>query len=77
MMSPLPVGVLLDAGEVGRVLDVGGLVVPGVGVALRGGDGLPVGVALEHVGVAAREHLARDVLGDEVLDLLVRWARCP
>ncbi len=46
--------------------------VPGEGEALRGGDALPVGVALEDVGVAAFEHFARDVVGDEVLDFLVR-----
>ena len=46
--------------------------VPGEGEALRGGDALPVGVALEDVGVAAFEHFARDVFGDEVLDFFVR-----
>ena len=45
-----------DAVEVGRVLDVGGLAVPGIDLARRRLDGAPIRVAREHVGVAFLEH---------------------
>ena len=68
---------LVDALEVGRVAHVGGRVVPRVGLAAGRVDRPPARVAVEHVGVAVEEQLARDVLGDELLDLHARTARCP
>src|SRR5699024_5537192 len=57
--------------EVGRVLDVGGRLVPGIQVAVRRLDGIPALVTLEHVGVAVLEHVGADGVGDQVADLLV------
>ena len=57
--------------EVGRVLDVGGGLVPGVEVAVGRLDPGPAGVALEHVGVVLLEHFRADRPGDEVADFLV------
>ncbi len=48
--------------EVRRVLDVGGAVVPLIGLTARNLDGLPVLVALEDVGIAFGEHFRRDRL---------------
>src|SRR5690606_30555039 len=56
--------------EVGRVLDVGGGLVPGVQLAVRRGDGVPAAVALEHVGIVLLEQLRADGGGDDVADLL-------
>src|SRR5690606_15705509 len=61
---------LLHAGEVGRVLHIGRLFVPGIGLARRRLHRAPVLVALEHVGIFAREEVARDEFGDEILNLL-------
>jgi hypothetical protein len=53
---------LAHAHEVGRVLDIGRVVVPGVGLAGGALNGLPVLVALEHVGILRLIEFARDVL---------------
>src|SRR5690606_13363950 len=57
--------------EVGRVLDIGGGIVPGVQLALRGLDAVPAAVTLEHVGVVLLEHLRADGGGDDVAHFLV------
>ncbi|MPL73108.1 hypothetical protein SDC9_18901 [bioreactor metagenome] len=57
------------AAEIGRVLDVGRLRRPVVGFPLGGLHALPVGVALEHVGVFRKEGLAGHASLDELGDL--------
>src|SRR5690606_29743635 len=57
--------------EVGRVLDVGRGLLPGVGFAVGRSDLVPAAVALEHVGVVLREQLRTHGGGDGVADLLV------
>ncbi len=57
--------------EVGRVLDVGRIGIPCIQIAVRRGDGVPAGIALEHVGVVLGEHFRADGAGDEVADLAV------
>src|SRR5690606_28045393 len=57
--------------EVGRVLDVGRVLVPGVALPVGGFDPGPAAVALEHVGVVLREHFRTDGGGDGVADFLV------
>src|SRR5690606_33441993 len=47
---------LVDIVEIRGVLHIGRPAVPGIGVATAGGDGLPVLVAGENVGVAVAEH---------------------
>ena len=53
-------GLAVDAGghtgKVGRVLHVGAVATPGVGLALGGGNLLPGGGTGKHVAVAAAEH---------------------
>ncbi len=72
-MSVIGHGRFRDALEVGRVLHVGGLVVPTVGEARRRIlIAAPELVAAEHVGILRFEQIARDVLDDELLDLVVR-----
>ena len=75
-----------DAAEEGRQLDVGGLGVPGVGLALGDRQGAPALVALEHGGVALLEDLRSTALADRLGDLLLgrpdvgqvdRRRRCP
>ena len=56
-------GLLLHAFEIGRILNVGRAHVPAIGFAFHGFDLAPVGVALEHVGVAFLE----DRRGHELL----------
>ncbi len=58
--------------EIGRVLHVGGAIVPLEGEAALDGDLAPVGVALEHVAVFAREHLFVDALFDDGRNLRAR-----
>ena len=58
--------------EIGRVLHIGRAHVPGVGLARRGLDLPPVGVAVEHVRVFGLEHLGGDRVVDDVADLLRR-----
>ncbi len=65
-------GLRLDAGEVGRVLDVGRGRLPGVGLAADRLDRLPLLIALEDVRVLLLEHLLGDGLVDEGLDFGVR-----
>ena len=60
------------AGEIGRVLHVGGLAVPLVGGAALDRNLAPVGFALEHVGVFAGEHRPVDDLADHRGDLAAR-----
>src|SRR5690606_4640855 len=57
--------------EVGRVLDVRGVLVPGIAFAVGRLDLRPAAVALEHVGVVLREHFRAHGGGDGVADLLV------
>ena len=64
-------GLHAHALEIGRVLNIGGADVPGVGLAAGHLDALPGLVALEHVGVAGGEHLVRHVLALEGGDLFV------
>ena len=48
----------LQALEIGRVLHIGGIVVPAIGEAvLRGAQRLPALIALEDVGIAGLEQL--------------------
>ena len=61
----------LHAVEVGRVLDVGGGLVPGELGAVRGLDFIPAAVAGEDVGVVGLEHFRADRARDEVADFLV------
>ncbi len=61
---------LAHADEVGRVLDIGRIVVPGVGLARRNLHGLPVDVALEDVSILALVQFAGDVFQDEFLDFV-------
>ena len=72
LISPMPRRLAAHADEIGRVLHIGRIVVPGVGLAFRRLHRLPVVVAVEDVGIFAGEELARDVLGDELVDLLRR-----
>ena len=58
--------------EIRWLTDIGGLGVPGEGVARRRGKVPPALVAGEHVRVAADEHLPVDRGGDGVVDLLLR-----
>ncbi|MNV39210.1 hypothetical protein D3C71_1307820 [compost metagenome] len=58
------------ADEIGRVLNIGGLVVPGIGLARRNLNGLPVRVTLEHVSILGFVELTGDVFQDEFLDFL-------
>ena len=58
--------------EIRWLTDIGGLGVPGEGVARRRGKVPPALVALEHIGVAAGEHLTVDRGGDGVVDLPLR-----
>ena len=62
----------LHAFEIGRVLNVGRAHVPAIGLALDGLDLAPVGVALEHVGVAFLEDRRGHVLLHQSVDLLGR-----
>ena len=57
--------------EIGRVLDVGGVRVPGIGLAALDLDRLPVLVALEHVGIALGEQGVGDGSALDVRDFLV------
>ncbi len=57
--------------EIGRVLNIGGADVPGIGLAAGHLDALPGLVALEDVGVAGGEHLVRHVLALKRGDLFV------
>ncbi len=61
---------LLHALEVRRVLHVGRAHVPAIGLARRGLDLAPVGVALEHIGVLLLEDRRGHELLDEGIDLL-------
>src|SRR5690606_2043738 len=58
---PRRLGRLPDVLEEWRVLYIAGAVVPGVGVAWRHGDGLPVFVAREDISVTGAEHLPVDL----------------
>ena len=49
--------------EIGRLADVGGVVVPSEALALGAGQGVPVGVALEDVGIGLAEFVGGDVGG--------------
>src|SRR3981189_3615915 len=55
--------------EVGWVLHIGRIAVPRIGQAALDRDLAPRRVALEHVGVFAREHLLGDALADHRVDL--------
>ena len=70
-MSVTGSGVMRQALEIGRVLHIGRTAVPAIGLAALDGDPCQLLVALEHVGVAAEEHLRRDHLADDVGDFLV------
>ncbi len=59
---------LAHAHKVRRVLHIGRVVVPCIGLASRNLHGLPVFVALEHIRIFLREDFAGDILGDEFLD---------
>ncbi len=61
---------LAHAHEVGWVLDIGRVVVPGIGLTRRHLNGLPVGITLEDVGVLRLVKLARNVFQDELLNFL-------
>jgi hypothetical protein len=64
--------------EIGRVLHIGRAHVPGVGLAAGDLDLAPVGVALEHVGVALGLNIAAVTnFFDELGDFLGWSARCP
>ena len=58
--------------EVRRALDVGRLRIPGVAVAGRDLEAVPVLVAGEHLAVAAAEHVRLDRLLDRVGHLALR-----
>ena len=60
------------AGEIGRVLDIGGSGRPVVGVAAGHLDRPPAVIAAEHVGIARTEHVAVDMKVDKTADLVVR-----
>ncbi len=62
----------LHAFEIGRVLNVGRAHVPAIGFALDSLDLAPVGVALEHIGVALLEDRRSHELLHERVDLLRR-----
>ena len=62
----------LHAFEVGRVLHIGRAHVPAIGLALDRLDLAPVGVALEHVGVALLEDRGGDELLHHGVDFLGR-----
>ncbi len=68
-MSLTGSGVRLHALEVRGLPDVGGLLVPGEGVAGRGVERLPAVVAFEDALVAAGEHFLVDRGIDDLLDL--------
>ena len=68
-MSVSGAGLRAHADEIGRVLHVGRLLVPGVGQPALDADLAPVRVALEHVGVFLREHLLVDGLANDRIDL--------
>ena len=58
---------LVDGFKIRRMLHVGGVIAPGVGLALAHGDRAPVLIAGEHVGIAAAEHVVlnqRDRIGN-------------
>ncbi len=57
--------------EVGRVLDVGRAAIPLIQVTIGRLDGVPAGVALEHVGIVLLEHLRPDGRGNHIADFLV------
>ena len=59
------------AGEVGRVLDVGRVAVPGVQVAARHRDGVPLLVAVEDVAVLLAEHVGVQRRAQHLLNLLL------
>src|SRR3546814_10043586 len=56
--------------EVGRILDVGGDIVPRKGRAIGRGDLVPARIALEHVGIVLLEHVRADRGDDGVADFL-------
>src|SRR5262249_58273292 len=64
---------LAYADEVGRVLHVGRLLVPGIGQPALDADLAPERVALEHVGIFPGEDLLGDGLANERVDLAARW----
>src|SRR5215831_16130057 len=65
-------GAAAHAGEIRRVLHVGGVGIPPVGDAAADRDPTPVGIALEHVGILAGEHALVDDLADHAGDLAAR-----
>src|SRR3546814_20959788 len=65
--------VLGHAVEIRRVGDIGRLRIPRIGFRLGDLDALPARVALEYVGVAGLEQIRGHGLGNDFLDLGVRW----
>src|SRR3546814_9251432 len=65
--------VLGHAVEIQRVGDIGRLRIPRIGFRLGDLDALPARVALEYVGVAGLEQIRGHGLGNDFLDLGVRW----
>src|SRR5438045_3997732 len=65
-------GVLLDAREVGRVLEIAGIR-PGVKVLALDGDLGPLVVAFEDIGVVGPVHVGGDSLGVGLRYLLLGW----